>query len=183
MLRRSNVSSATDPYYPERNGLYIGQGTTMLSRAGIFRVSEGVAVDMTNRVYKLPSFNGKVSFFWSNITPTNDYLFDIEDLLEGEIFLQNLPSIVAAHALDPQQGERILDMCAAPGGKTTAIAILMKDKGEVVAVDRSHNKVHLLNLTGNVLMRNRKGSKIWKVLYQAIALQFSFALKHLGVLY
>ncbi|KAG6658122.1 hypothetical protein CIPAW_04G138100 [Carya illinoinensis] len=32
-------------------------------------------------------------------------------------------------------------MCAAPGGKTTAIAILMKDEGEVVAVDRSHNKV------------------------------------------
>ncbi|XP_039119852.1 tRNA (cytosine(72)-C(5))-methyltransferase NSUN6-like [Dioscorea cayenensis subsp. rotundata] len=32
-------------------------------------------------------------------------------------------------------------MCAAPGGKTTAIAILMKDKGEVVACDRSHNKV------------------------------------------
>lgn len=32
-------------------------------------------------------------------------------------------------------------MCAAPGGKTTAIAILMKNKGEVVAIDRSHNKV------------------------------------------
>lgn len=43
--------------------------------------------------------------------------------------------------LDPQPGERILDMCAAPGGKTTAIAILMKDQGEVIAVDRSHNKV------------------------------------------
>ncbi|CAL5340632.1 unnamed protein product [Camellia sinensis] len=54
--------------------------------------------------------------------------------------MQNLPSIITAHALDPQQGDRILDMCAAPGGKTTAIAILMKDKGEVVAVDRSHNK-------------------------------------------
>ncbi|XP_020590415.1 putative methyltransferase NSUN6 isoform X4 [Phalaenopsis equestris] len=64
-----------------------------------------------------------------------------QDLLEGEIFLQNLPSIVAAHVLDPQQGERILDMCAAPGGKTTAIAMLMRDNGEVVAVDRSHNKV------------------------------------------
>lgn len=51
--------------------------------------------------------------------------------------------------LDPQPGERILDMCAAPGGKTTAIASLMKDKGEVVAVDRSHNKVHLLNLAGD----------------------------------
>lgn len=32
-------------------------------------------------------------------------------------------------------------MCAAPGGKTTAIASLMSDEGEVVAVDRSHNKV------------------------------------------
>lgn len=41
----------------------------------------------------------------------------------------------------PRGGERILDMCAAPGGKTTAIAILMRDKGEVVALDRSHAKV------------------------------------------
>ena len=46
--------------------------------------------------------------------------------MKGDIFLQNLPSIIAAHVLDPQQGERILDMCAAPGGKTTAIASLMK---------------------------------------------------------
>ncbi|KAG4120768.1 hypothetical protein ERO13_D11G164100v2 [Gossypium hirsutum] len=110
----------TDPYHFERHGLYIGQGTTMLSRAGIFRASQGIAVDMNNRVFKLPSFY---------------------DVLEGEIFLQNLPSIIAAHALDPQKGERILDMCAAPGGKTTAIAILMKDEGEVIAADRSHNKV------------------------------------------
>ncbi|KAL7187081.1 hypothetical protein ACSBR1_037201 [Camellia fascicularis] len=110
----------TDPYFSERSGLYIGQGTTMMSRAGMFRVLQGIAVDMNNRVFELPSFH---------------------DVLEGEIFLQNLPSIITAHALDPQQGDRILDMCAAPGGKTTAIAILMKDKGEVVAVDRSHNKV------------------------------------------
>ncbi|KAL0400263.1 UNVERIFIED_CONTAM: rRNA (cytosine-C(5))-methyltransferase NOP2C [Sesamum radiatum] len=112
--------SQTDPYHFERNGLYIGQGTTMMSRAGMFRVSEGVALDMDNRVFNLPSFR---------------------DLLEGNIFLQNLPSIIAAHALDPQEGEKILDMCAAPGGKTTAIANLMKDKGEVIATDRSHNKV------------------------------------------
>ncbi|PIA30158.1 hypothetical protein AQUCO_05700098v1 [Aquilegia coerulea] len=112
--------SPTDPYYHERSGLYIGQGITKLSRTGLFRASEGVAVEMTNRVFDLPS---------------------LHSLLEGDIFLQNLPSIITAHALDPQQGERILDMCAAPGGKTTAIAILMRDKGEVIATDRSHNKV------------------------------------------
>ncbi|XP_011044756.1 PREDICTED: putative methyltransferase NSUN6 isoform X3 [Populus euphratica] len=112
--------SQTDPYYFERSGLYVGQGTATMSRAGLFRASEGIAVDMNNRVFRLPSFY---------------------DVLDGEIFLQNLPSIVTAHALDPQKGERILDMCAAPGGKTTAIAILMKDEGELVAIDRSHNKV------------------------------------------
>lgn len=56
--------------------------------------------------------------------------------MSTDMFL--LPQLLV---LDPQPGERILDMCAAPGGKTTAIASLMKDKGEVVAVDRSHNKV------------------------------------------
>lgn len=112
--------SPTDPHFSQRKGLYIGQGTAALSRAGMFRALEGVAMCMTRRVFNLPSFN---------------------NVFEGEIFLQNLPSIVTAHVLDPQKGERILDMCAAPGGKTTAIAMLMKDEGEVVAVDRSHNKV------------------------------------------
>jgi hypothetical protein len=51
-----------DPYYFERNGLYIGQGRAMMSRAGMFRVLEGIAVDMSNRVFKLPSFNG-ISYF------------------------------------------------------------------------------------------------------------------------
>ncbi len=45
--------------------------------------------------------------------------------------LQNLCSLVTAHVLDPQPGSRVLDMCAAPGGKTTAIAQLMHDQGEV----------------------------------------------------
>ena len=38
--------------------------------------------------------------------------------------------------LDPQPGERVLDLCAAPGMKTTAIAARMSDRGEVVAVER-----------------------------------------------
>ena len=52
-----------------------------------------------------------------------------------------LCAIFLFYLTDPQPGEQILDMCAAPGGKTTAIAILMSNKGEIVALDRSHNKV------------------------------------------
>jgi 16S rRNA (cytosine967-C5)-methyltransferase len=43
-----------------------------------------------------------------------------------------LPSIL----LDPQPGERIIDLCAAPGGKTTHLAELMGDRGDIVAVDK-----------------------------------------------
>jgi hypothetical protein len=55
--------------------------------------------------------------------------------------LQNLPSVVAALALRPAPGSRVLDMCAAPGGKTTLLAQLMGDKGSVIALDRTHSKV------------------------------------------
>ncbi|EPS65803.1 hypothetical protein M569_08974, partial [Genlisea aurea] len=120
VLQGSETGKDGYPYHSERRGLYIGQGNSMLSRAGLFRVSQGLAIDMKKRVFDLPSFY---------------------DVLEGEIFLQNLPSIIAAHVLDPREGEKIFDMCAAPGGKTTGIAALMKDKGEVIAADRSHKKV------------------------------------------
>ena len=42
---------------------------------------------------------------------------------------------------DPQPGERVLDMCAAPGGKTTHIAQKMNNTGLVVAGDKSNNKI------------------------------------------
>ena len=51
--------------------------------------------------------------------------------LPGEFQLQNLCSLVTAHVLGAPPGARVVDMCAAPGGKTTAIAQLMGDVGEV----------------------------------------------------
>ena len=56
---------------------------------------------------------------------------------EGWFQVQGEASQLVGHLLAPLSGERILDACAAPGGKSTHIAALIKDHGEVLALDRS----------------------------------------------
>ncbi|XP_074180937.1 tRNA (cytosine(72)-C(5))-methyltransferase NSUN6 isoform X1 [Rhinolophus sinicus] len=103
--------------------VFLGNGISESSRKEIFSGLpdlKGIGIRMTEPVYLSPSF---------------------DNVLPGYLFLQNLPSTVVTHVLDPQPGERILDMCAAPGGKTTHIAALMHDQGEVIALDKISNKV------------------------------------------
>lgn len=61
---------------------------------------------------------------------------------EGLFVAQDAASMLAAHLLDPQPGERILDLCAAPGGKTTHIAQRMQDRGLVVACDVGFRRLY-----------------------------------------
>lgn len=68
-----------------------------------------------------------------------------ELFLDGLVTVQDISSQMAVkYFLDPRSGEKILDVCAAPGGKTSFIADLMKNKGEIVAVDISDKKIKLL---------------------------------------
>ncbi len=54
---------------------------------------------------------------------------------EGRIYIQNLSSILAPLILNPKAGERILDLAAAPGGKTLMMAAMMLDTGWISAVE------------------------------------------------
>ena len=60
---------------------------------------------------------------------------------------QSRGAMLPARALAPQPGERVLDLCAAPGGKSTHLAALMEGRGEVVAVERNRRRAAELQRT------------------------------------
>ena len=71
-------------------------------------------------------------------------LFGSQAYQAGFFQVQDISAGLAAALLDPQPGEHILDLCSAPGGKTTQMAIAMQDHGLVVAADRSLKRLQLV---------------------------------------
>ena len=69
---------------------------------------------------------------------------ELKAFREGLFVVQDESSMLAAHGLDPLPGHNVLDVCAAPGGKTTHIAQLMGDTGAVVAWDIHPHRVKLI---------------------------------------
>ena len=84
---------------------------------------DGVRLNQSGQITRLPSFR--------------DGLFTVQDE----------SSQLAPLFLSPVKGERVLDACAAPGGKTTQIAQLMEDSGEILACDVNHKKLRLIKET------------------------------------
>ncbi|EFA83479.1 NOL1/NOP2/Sun family protein [Heterostelium album PN500] len=107
-----------EQFYKERT-VYIGNGISLLDRLDYFSGNGGVAIEMTERIYECPPLNA---------------------LFPDLLFLQHLPSILAVFQLDVKSGQRVLDMCSAPGGKTTLIASLMSDTGTIIAIDKNKKK-------------------------------------------
>ncbi|NHJ40980.1 MAG: hypothetical protein FK731_13195 [Asgard group archaeon] len=84
---------------------------------------KGVAVENTRSFFNVPSVR------------------DLGLLENGEGFSQSIPAAYVAHVLDPKEDETIVDLCAAPGGKSTSAAILSNDKANIIAFDRSRNRL------------------------------------------
>jgi 16S rRNA (cytosine967-C5)-methyltransferase len=70
---------------------------------------------------------------------------------EGVFHAQSRAAMLASRVLAPQPGERVLDLCAAPGGKTTHLAALMGASGEVVAVEQNAKRARELQRTAGRL--------------------------------
>lgn len=79
-----------------------------------------------------------------------DRAFDIhgsDAFARGLVMPQSRGSMLVSRVCAPRPGERVLDMCAAPGGKTTHLAALMEGRGQVVAIERDAARADDLRAT------------------------------------
>ncbi len=84
-----------------------------------------------------PTLFSEDGILLSDPPPTSELPF----LKEGLCIIQDEASQLVTSILNPEPGERILDACAAPGGKTTHMAQRMKNRGEIFALDLGREKL------------------------------------------
>ena len=73
-----------------------------------------------------------------------DYLADLESFQNGAFYVQDISSMLVSHIANPQKGDSIIDVCAAPGGKALHMAELLEGTGHVEARDLTDYKVNLI---------------------------------------
>src|SRR6266571_8813661 len=119
------LSSRTRPRYLRVNPLKNRGRTTLPKELGV----------LAERLTKVPSTPGVYTVAGS--------LSDFAGFFSsGSFQMQDLASFLAVKSGAPVPGENVLDLCAAPGAKTAAIAQLMKNRGSIVSVDYSRRRVN-----------------------------------------
>ncbi|WP_277250917.1 16S rRNA (cytosine(967)-C(5))-methyltransferase RsmB [Peptoniphilus vaginalis] len=71
-------------------------------------------------------------------------IIDTEFFDKGHFYVQDLGSILVSTFLNPSKDSKVLDLCAAPGGKTSHLSELMDNTGEIIACDKSKGKIKLI---------------------------------------
>ena len=99
---------------------------------------------------------------------------DVGNLLEhhlGKIYVQEAASMIPPLVLQPQPGEMVLDMCAAPGSKTTQMGAMMNNEGIIVANDYKGDRLQSLGLN---IQRNVLTNTIITLMHGKRFYQFEF---------
>jgi 16S rRNA (cytosine967-C5)-methyltransferase len=88
------------------------------------------------------------------VNPSPAPLLEPEHLVQGSFIVQDPSSGAIVEAVDPQPGERIIDLCAGPGGKTALLADAVGREGCILAYEIDHHRVAMINDTVNRLELN-----------------------------
>jgi len=126
ILRTDNYRVGGPVYITDIYDHVVGRGIALIPPKVDDKKGRGLAVDTSETVYRLPPFR------------------EGELYNKGMIREQSLPAMITSRVLEPQGGETIVDMCAAPGGKALHMAQLMGDKGTIYAFDHSDKRLNAL---------------------------------------
>lgn len=121
ILRSERVKPGDEVYMADPRGHVVGTGISRFSSAR--KHTTGIAVDTRESIYAMPPMH-------------ETRLFG-----DGKIVEQSLPAMLVARVLDPQPGETIVDLCAAPGNKSTHVAQIQGDRGLIYAFEHSPKRL------------------------------------------
>lgn len=101
----------------------VAYGIAEINSSDIGRVGRGIAVKVLKSMYEVVKIR------------------ELPEFMEGLIYPQSLPSMIVGNLVSPKGGEVVVDMCAAPGGKTGHLVELSLGKASIYAFDHSKKKV------------------------------------------
>lgn len=115
----------------------VGEEVTVVTKEGV-PVAEGILTADCHEAIK--KRKGIVVEVYRSLYKTVR-VRDLPEFSDGLIYPQSLPAMYVTRVLSPRPGEVVVDLCAAPGGKTGHIVEFAQGKAYVIAFDRSKNKV------------------------------------------
>lgn len=117
-------------------------------RCNLLKIDRDSMIDrLRQKGYAVSAIEGmKSGIAVKSGSPVSDSMFD-----EGLYSVQSSSSIKAIECLAPEKGSMVLDMCAAPGGKSAAMAEMMRDDGRVVSCDIYEHRLKLIEENMNRL--------------------------------
>ena len=145
---RDRLSLFTTPEQQEAILASFCQKKPTTFRANTLKIS---ADDLEQALEKFGIHSKRVDWYEDAFVLTEQpqkLLMETDLYKRGFLYLQSLSSMIPPLVLDPQPNESILDITAAPGSKTTQIAAMMDNTGEIIANDKS--KVRLFKLRANL---------------------------------
>ncbi|MFX1593816.1 MAG: RsmB/NOP family class I SAM-dependent RNA methyltransferase [Promethearchaeota archaeon] len=80
------------------------------------------------------------------VTNQSYNLGSTHEFLQGFYYIQSIASMLPSIILNPKSSDKIIDMCAAPGGKATHLAQLMNNKGTLVLIEKNKNRIPALKI-------------------------------------
>jgi 16S rRNA C967 or C1407 C5-methylase (RsmB/RsmF family) len=133
ILRTDSYSIGSRVYITDIYNHVVGSGPAVMPPKKTNEIVKGIAVDTRESIYRLPPLR-------------ESHLYAM-----GKIREQSLPAMITSRELDPRPGETIVDMCAAPGGKSLHVAQLMGGEGKIYAFDDSEKRLEVLRRDAEAL--------------------------------